>query len=29
MIGSSELEVDGVTADAERGPVLRNLTRKV
>ena len=25
MIGSSELEVDGVTADGERVPVLRNL----
>jgi aminopeptidase len=26
MIGSAELEVDGVTADGERVPVLRNLT---
>ena len=25
MIGSAELEVDGVTADGERIPVLRNL----
>jgi hypothetical protein len=26
MIGSAELDVDGVTADGERVPVLRNLT---
>ena len=26
MIGSAELEVDGVTVDGERVPVLRNLT---
>jgi aminopeptidase len=26
MIGSAELEVDGITADGERVPVLRNLT---
>ena len=25
MIGSAEMEVDGVTADGERIPVLRNL----
>ena len=25
MIGSAELDVDGVTADGERVPVLRNL----
>ena len=25
MIGSAELDVDGVTADGERAPVLRNL----
>jgi len=29
MIGSSALEVDGVTADGEHVPVLRNLTWKV
>jgi len=25
MIGSAELDIDGVTADGERVPVLRNL----
>jgi leucyl aminopeptidase (aminopeptidase T) len=29
MVGSSELAVDGVTADRERVPVLRNLTWQI
>ena len=29
MVGSSELAVDGVTADGERVPVLRNLTWQI
>jgi leucyl aminopeptidase (aminopeptidase T) len=29
MIGSAELAVDGVTADGERVPVLRNLAWQI